>query len=140
MTETEQRIAIAEVCGWKWYRRLATGPWEAKPHRALYHPTIVPEYVATLQPADMTERQCNEEFIWREGMVPDYPKDLNAMYDAEGVLTLEQLVAYAETLCSLTSSEETCDLNPSLAEYNLLHATASQRAEAFLRAIGKWKE
>ena len=82
MTDQEINIAIAEACGWKWYRRPATGPWAKKPMRALYHPELHREFVATLQEADMTERECNWVFIQREGMIQNYCADLNAMHSA----------------------------------------------------------
>ena len=61
--------------------------------------------------------------------LPDYLNDLNAMHDAEKVLTSEQVTSYVYSLESMNERWST----PAF-------ATASQRAEAFLRAIGKWKE
>jgi hypothetical protein len=136
MTPEEQRIAIAEACGWKWYRRPATGVWAAKPMRTLYHPQIAPEYVATLQPADMTERECNPVFIWREGLIPDYLNDLNAMHEAEKTLDGMAAWRFTQVLWTVIQPDK-------FANYELervVMANASQRAEAFLRTIGKWKE
>lgn len=137
MTELEQRISIAEACGWRWYRRPATGPWAAKPMRALYHPLLVPEYVATLQPADMTERECNPVFLWREGMIPDYLNDLNSIHEVEKSLSMHQSANYEVLLDEVVNREfhrdETCLIVPDW------HATAAQRAEAFLKCLGKWK-
>jgi hypothetical protein len=129
MTEQEQRIAIAEACGWKWYRRPATGPWADKPMRAMYHPLLVPDYVDTLKVADLTERQCNEVFLWREGNIPDYLHDLNAMHEAEKTLRhpCEESYTYVRHL------EQICGWVP-------WQATAAQRAEAFLRTLGRWKD
>jgi hypothetical protein len=61
---------------------------------------------------------------WRE--LPDYLADLNAMHEAEKVLTYEQLDDYYFGLAKRM-------VRP-------FHATAAQRAEAFLCAIGKWEE
>ena len=61
--------------------------------------------------------------------LPDYLNDLNAMHDAEKVLTNEQLEVYCNILHK-----------PNHGVYWAIHATASQRAEAFVRTIGKWKE
>lgn len=64
--------------------------------------------------------------------VPDYPNDLNAMHAAEKVLTGPQRERY---LCELQSivSRYGC-------HWALLHATAAQRAEAFLRTLNLWHE
>lgn len=64
-----------------------------------------------------------------EGWVVDCPKfatDLNAMWQAEETLTVEEWTEYVEHL-------------PSRWE-EAIHATARQRAEAFLRTLGKWEE
>lgn len=59
----------------------------------------------------------------------DWCVDLNAMHEAEKALTPEQIDAF-------------CDhLNPT--NYGVwwgINATARQRAEAFLRTLGKWEE
>lgn len=58
--------------------------------------------------------------------VPDYCNDLNAMHEAEKVLSLNELWSMGCTL-------------PHVAPLNF-RASARQRAEAFLRTIGKWQE
>ena len=63
--------------------------------------------------------------------LPDYLNDLNAMHDAEKVLPAGQWDRYAQWLRELTSSNR---------RFLIARATASQRAEAFLRTIGKWEE
>lgn len=63
---------------------------------------------------------------------PDYCNDLNAMHEAEKVLLSEfgNLAPYNKHLAYATCASG----EPRY------HATARQRAEAFLRTIGKWKE
>jgi hypothetical protein len=56
---------------------------------------------------------------------PDYCDDLNAMHDAEKVLTYEQRRVYCGKLFNLPAKE--CESNT--------FATAAQRAEAFLRTL-----
>ena len=87
MTPEEQRVAIAEACGWK------TGYRDPE----AWHP------------------------------LPDYLNDLNAMHEAEKVLTTAQTTTMSQYLHR---------------RLGMLwgFATASQRAEAFLYTIGKWKE
>ena len=68
--------------------------------------------------------------IWSDdGWVPQYLNDLNAMHEAEKVLKREQIEIYCE------------HLNPK--NHGIwwgIHATAAQRAKAFVKTIGKWKE
>ena len=62
--------------------------------------------------------------------IPNYLNDLNAMHEAEKVLVRLQWVSYLRRLQTLCDESVTWPI----------HATASQRAEAFLRTIGKWEE
>ena len=80
---------------------------------------------------------CNQFGLWGidfadgvSGSPPDYLNDLNAMHEAEKVLTAEQRRSYVNRIFNLPVSE--CESNT--------FATAAQRAEAFLRAIGKWED
>ena len=56
----------------------------------------------------------------------DYSADLNAMHEAEKVLTSMQQDEYWDHLID--------------EKVAYLFATARQRAEAFLRTLGKWEE
>ena len=96
MNPEQQRIAIAEACGWKPDKR---GLGWLSPH-GYYSPE------------------------------PDYLNDLNAMHDAEKLLVRLQWVSYLRRLQTLCDESVTWPI----------HATATQRAEAFLRTIGKWEE
>ena len=65
---------------------------------------------------------------------PDYLNDLNAMHEAEKVLS--RGAGYHQTGgfgLYKTALAEVCD------EQHPIDATAAQRAEAFLRTIGKWE-
>lgn len=62
---------------------------------------------------------------------PDYCNDLNEMHEAEKVLFGEIASTYAEWLSKTTGAEWSVDKK-------FFCATASQRAEAFLRTVGKW--
>jgi hypothetical protein len=64
---------------------------------------------------------------------PNYSNDLNAMHEAEEVLTGHQRIVYKETLCEITPQD------PSVSLWGLTRATARQRAEAFLKTIGEWE-
>jgi hypothetical protein len=61
---------------------------------------------------------------------PDYLNDLNTMHEAEKSLDdVTQRGDYWDYLSSLTHEG-----------FEMCHATAAQRAEAFLRTVGKWEE
>jgi hypothetical protein len=110
MNPEAQRIAIAEACGWN-ELTLLNGCQIGWPP---------------------TGRRGYREHL------PDYLNDLNAMHEAENFLTEEERDWYIQALLQ-NVSEETCDLSPNKAEWFITHATAAQRAEAFLRAKGLWK-
>lgn len=63
---------------------------------------------------------------------PDFCNDLNAMHEAEKVLT--------ELQCTFFASHLRERLEDHSASRYIWHATARQRAEAFLRTLGKWEE
>ena len=103
MNPEQQRVAIAEACGWKTDKR----------------------GFGWLSPRGYYASE------------PDYLNDLNAMHDAEQVLTDDQWPIYRDeirlvVLGPIRMVSDWCKSD--------IHATASQRAEAFLRTIGKWEE
>ena len=62
----------------------------------------------------------------------DWANDLNAMHEAEKVLTDAQCVFFRTYLRE--------QFGPHPASLYVWHATARQRAEAFLRTVGKWEK
>lgn len=127
MTDNEISIAIAEACGWVWYRLPSVS--EGRRYKCLFLPGLheyegqSPEWLVR---ADGSESICNMEFMSREGLVQDYRNDLNAMHEAEKRLGDIQRGQYEDELTMRTD--------------NAIYATADQRAEAFLRTIGKWDQ
>lgn len=113
MTDTEINIAIAEACGWKHY------------HLDLWVP---PQQ--TNDPDGFSELQCDS--------LPDYTTDLNAMHEAEK--TLIDWVEYRINLSHVVGIGYAPDLDICDDIKSFLSATAAQRAEAFLKTIGKWKD
>jgi hypothetical protein len=112
VTPEAQRIAIAEACGWKNHDH--------------------PDVMQCKQRWTMQKQWCMDP----KGVLrfnhhrPNYLNDLNAMHEAEKTLTYAQ-----GGEMTLWIQRMTC------AGYGpQLFATASQRAEAFLRTIGKWEE
>lgn len=86
----------------------------------------------------MTDEQINQRIAeacgWAHPTVepfayPNYCTDLNAMHEAEKVLTGDQRsIFYPRWLGGFMSRT------------GPIYATASERAEAFLRTLGKWEE
>jgi hypothetical protein len=73
------------------------------------------------------DRTCWE--LW------DWCNDLNAMHEAEKVLTKEQVRKYHNYMYDIA-----CELNNTCGRWMPYSATAAYRAEAFLRTLGKWEE
>jgi hypothetical protein len=63
-------------------------------------------------------------------IVPDYCNDLNAMHEAEKIFDNALYCRYIDELCTQAIKGKN----------SMYLATAAQRAEAFLKTIGKWKE
>ncbi len=120
MDPNKQRIAIAAACGWKW----------KKENVYLDDPRDDRDAPKWFRITDPDGREHCEYCI--ESSVPDYLHDLNAMHEAEKVLTDDQTKRYIETLCKQVHRQPGNQWG--------VMATAAQRAEAFLRTIGKWEE
>jgi hypothetical protein len=69
--------------------------------------------------------------------LPDYLNDLNAMHEAWQTLTPSQKTEFESELYLVIMGQAEYHRNDD-APY-ITNATASQRAEAFLRTIGKWE-
>lgn len=111
MSPEAQRIAIAEACGWDMNPKEAA-EWKSQQER---HPWCK-------SPSGELVIICGSDF-------PDYLNDLNAMHEAEK--TLVDHTGYCMELQHATGGLPL--------RFNLTHASASQRAEAFLKTIGKWQ-
>jgi hypothetical protein len=113
MTPEQQRIAIAQACGWLQSRTCHWGGWwYLKNGKRTYQQTP-----------------------------PDYLNDLNACHEMEQVLTPKYQPAKGESQWSdYLGWLGFCGENKIREVYECVTATASQRSEAFLRTIGKWEE
>ena len=113
MKPEQQRIAIAEACGWT---NCTSGPFNQCYGNE-------PRYLGSESEAVVV------------AALPDYLNDLNAMHEAERAMRLDDPMqadsaVYHMKLSAICGSSK----------HRMVHATASQRAEAFLRTIGKWTE
>ena len=115
MTPEQMRVAIAESVGWR----------SVHTHKQT---RIV-----------LGENPIRKDDFYYDN-VPDYLNNLNAMHEIEKNTTNE----YWEQLAILTLTHYDFNLYgesvPASAWKDFAHATALQRAEAYLRIKGLWKE
>lgn len=148
MTPDEKRIAIAEACGWVWYRTPRVA-YETCEHRCLFLPKIH-EYegqsAAWLIRADGTERICNMAYMEREGHLPNYLEDANAACWAaaelgkQGWFCVANMGRSGSWECFFTK-RDTDDVIPRDGDhYGAGDTLAAAITEAFLRTIGKLKD
>jgi predicted membrane chloride channel (bestrophin family) len=71
---------------------------------------------------------------------PDYLNDLNAMHEAEKVLTYKQSFTYTNNLEARTQTTTGLGRTIIGRTFQTIQSTAAQRAEAFLRTVGKWED
>ena len=109
MKEEEQRIAIATAAGWTGI--IAEG-------LDMGPAGIEPGHLKAYMPIPL----------------PDYLNDLNEVHEAEKVLTEQQCYVYHEKLGNMAAYWQPKDCAPNW----IRHATAKQRAEAFLKALNLW--
>ena len=113
MSPEAQRIAIAEACGWRVNRN--------------GHSSKQLDWIG---PDDK-----------RAHLPPDYLNDLNAMNQAEKILTSAHQPSKGESQWSdYLGWLGFCGENKTREVYECVTASAAQRAEAFLRTLGKWEE
>ncbi len=113
MNTDKQRIAIAEACGW----------------RNCCHVTNATDGCNGLHPSGTYK------------VLPGYLVDLNAMHEAEKILTPEYQPTKGESQWSdYLGWLGFCGENKTREIYECVTASAAQRAEAFLRTLGKWEE
>ena len=105
MTDEQINAAIAEACGWT---------------DIFLHP----EFGLMGTPPNTPGLRTAVEF---------YTVDLNAMHEAEKMLSKAQWEDFVQHLANDWSSV-------SDAWKDVCHTTARQRAEAFLRTLGKWEQ
>jgi hypothetical protein len=135
MSDEEINIAIAEACGWMGVRNDS--------QRAAGLSNRGKTMLVGISPINAKQGLASRGCEW---VVPNYADDLNAMHEAEKSIKDSQWGGYVVALWCVTCNidEESfqwpalgfdaCSLD------TLVHATARQRAEAFLRTINKWKK
>jgi len=116
MKPEQQRIAIAEACG-----------WELVPSHDGYHGGIAEAF-----PDFWLDPEGEKH--WQDMPLPNYLNDLNAMHEAVKTLPQNIKPRYFACLCVVVSGAI------SLHGYSeATEATAAQRCEAFLRTLNLWQ-
>lgn len=137
MTPERQREVLAELDGFTWYRI----PGEhIKPLRGLFLPELLeypdqsPEWKMR---ADGTEAVCNWEYMAKEGYVPDYLHDRNAM----NALLLKTPAGHEGVLLyKLTRLLHLDEYLDGRGKWLLLTAPLDKIAESIIKAYGRWEE
>lgn len=112
MTDEELRDKVAGLCGWTHLRVACGHLWGTAPDSDY---SDLPEHWYAGCPGDTTK-------------VPDYPRDLNAMHEAEKTLNADQFTEYHGTLVVMRNK----DCMPMC---RCISAPAHQRAKAFVSAL-----
>jgi hypothetical protein len=115
MNEEQQRITIAQACGWELKSNGLSPMWSWQ-NESLTHRI---KWVAHKEMAS-------------QGVLPDYLNDLNAMHEAEKMLRKPMKGSDTDTIIG-----DRMHKYAELIGY-AFDSTAAQRAEAFLRTIDKW--
>lgn len=118
MTNEQINMAIAKAVGWK----------------DNDHPDCIAKKRTKGLMAEIWILRPDGELVFGND-IPNYCNDLNAMHEAESVLTDDQYVFFSGLLYDLE-----CNRQEQSKKWKWLSATARQRAEAFLRTIGRWEE
>jgi hypothetical protein len=113
MSPDKQRIAIAQACGWKYI---------------INDPERYPYWSAPK--GDLRYGNPLDAELFPKAF-PDYLNDLNAMHEAEKMLTQAQDYHYRASILPAVCNDGSGMI--------AMTALAAQRAEALLRTIGKWE-
>jgi hypothetical protein len=114
MSPEAQRIAIAEACGWT--------------DISFEEGEDVDFDARSVCPWAGMRGMCPVRKERR--FLPSYLNDLNAMHEAEKELTDTEHSTFRIVLMDLANLDFRCQVS----------ASAAQRAEAFLRTIGRWQD
>lgn len=121
MSPEAQRIAITEACGWR-AELWNAGGW------CCYDPNRNRQGFAGMREATFLEHS------------PDYLTDLNAMHEALAQATFDRSQMQAFLVHLKNQVGPTLESSEMLLFWVMMNATAAQRAEAFLRTLGKWED
>lgn len=127
LSPEEQRIKVAELCGWQEVRYgCDSGSYRGVVGTRPGWP-IGKNYMEELR------KRPSGDFLWAHNaynqMTPDYLNDLNAMHEAESIIGVGQISRYMRLLAD---RDKITDSDIKRDDWAAVHATAAQRAEAFV--------
>jgi hypothetical protein len=129
MNDEEINRAIAEHIGADDRWLIVKRGYFYRPHGHGYTSCECNAWVLPLVEAKKHEYLIGEEKVTlRKATIHNYCGDLNAMHEAENTLENHQLWMVETALAGIVHVDTP-----------IAHATARQRAEAFLRTVGKWR-
>lgn len=157
MSDQEINVAIAEACGWKWEIRRSyreTPGWYSP---ADHGPEELPNYCTDLNAMHEAEVLISKSSRpWSSGPNHEPMQFLHHLATTCGVKTREELVLHvpddlhAEFIARMKKGPPlTLPVGCTVLghhipctgwELEIIRATARQRAEAFLKTLGKWRE
>lgn len=117
MKPEQINIKIAEVCGWKKCRYIPAEQLTTKPFNTW-------RVSATVGISPLDDEGDGERGI------PDYVNSLDAIHEAEKVLTGDQRFNFRAKLALMFPKNG----------WESVHASAPQRAEALLRTLSLWED
>ena len=133
MTNKEQNIAIAEILGATWAMIPAK---KENGFSSDYHP----KRLLTFTPNDLRILPLADPKTGDAEIIPNYTGCLNAMHEAMSILDYEQADEFDDHLCDICKRANDIADNPTPWRFAVTNAAAIQRAEAYLRTLGKWIE
>lgn len=130
MSNEELSVKIAKLCGWV--------------HEVRKVPHLPPDELLSIMCPRKQYRWTyngNPVCVWQDDdedafrCIPKYATDLNAMHEAEELLTDKQLSEYNGAMMGKICSSRNATTTPELlkASLHMYRATARQRAEAFIQ-------
>ena len=114
MNKQQQNIAIAESLGWAGC--------------VIRKQEGLPDIARGYSPDGLHEEDIH-----------DYTSDLNAMHEVTQTLSASQQTQFVVRLSSIVTGCNKLGLSALDISACIVHATAAQRAEAYLKTIGKWE-
>ena len=139
MTPSEINTAIQQACGPQLYVVLKRGLYY-RPNAKGYTDRIEDAWKLPLEQAkgyeayaDREDIPFNDKVFIRPCPPSNFHGSLDAMHEAEKVLTDDQWDRYDDYLCGLTPGSWN-------RHKSVIHPAANVKAEAFLRTLNLWKE
>lgn len=132
MSPESMKIALAELRGWRYQKRVSFAKAEtlgrAYQGEGVYTPS---GDIARFYDSRGNDYQnLSWECCFQRKLIADCLKDLNAIHDLENLLDGYMMLKYTTILRDVVGGEG--------GSFSHIHASAAQRGEALLKTFGKW--